>query len=190
MNSLLDLLLTHPSCPPLGLISCAHLPGLNLPQLLSDPWAVLPARALFGKNRSFLQRASRLKSGQASGTDARKLSAIMQSLSTAGLTAQSQGSNATGGAQRLHALVSWVLRKQARAGGSPDDGGTGRVAVLPVLARLDAERERVGALAWNWATTGGLGPDFVVWNSLELVMLADFPSRTQVRLEHTFVAES
>jgi hypothetical protein len=50
-----------------------------------------------------------------------------------------------------------------------------------VLDLLRAQRAACSTIAWDWATTAGLSEEHVVWNCLELALLADYPSRTQAR---------
>jgi hypothetical protein len=53
------------------------------------------------------------------------------------------------------------------------------IAHLPVTARLQSQRVASKAL-WDWHETAGLPADLYVWNCLELVMLAEYPSRAEV----------
>lgn len=61
---------------------------------------------------------------------------------------------------------------------------TARLETLPpcqaALSKLARQRSDHTAVMWDWQSTAGLLADSCVWNTLELAMLADFPSRVQV----------
>ena len=53
-------------------------------------------------------------------------------------------------------------------------------ASAPALERLELQRSACSAVPWDWLSTAGLPESQAVWSCLELGMLADYPSRTQV----------
>lgn len=177
MNKLLDILLASQHSLHLGLVSCAFLPCPVLPDQSTD----MPWNGLTKKMWSLPWLTSESEEGLSITSDHSEstLAASGHAKSPATLR-RGRAKERNVGAQKLHALVSWVRRKRAAESDSPIDDGAGRLAVLPVLSQLEAQRDDSAAAAWDWRSTAGFSQDFVVWNILELAMLADFPSRTQV----------